>query len=194
MSLVQRVRETVRVDGPVAWARTMVADPDVVYLDTETTGLGSTDQIIDIAVIDGQDRVLLDTLVRPTCPIPAASSAIHGLYVHHLAGAPTWADVYHALLPVLDGRRVVIYNADYDSRMLDQCCRMARVPLPRCRWECAMRAYAEYAGQRDRHGNHYRWHKLDRAAASFGLAPGGHRALSDARACRQIVRGMAHMT
>lgn len=191
MSLAQRVREGTRVDGPAAWARAIIADPDVVYLDTETTGLGPHDQIIDIAVIDGQDRVLLDTLVRPTCAIPAASSAIHGIYGHHVTDAPPWDTVYRALLPVLAGRRVVIYNVEYDRRMLAQCCALARVGLPACRWECAMQAYAEYAGQRERYGNGYRWHKLDRAAAAFGVAPGGHRALNDARTCRHVVQGMA---
>jgi DNA polymerase-3 subunit epsilon len=37
-----------------------------VYLDTETTGLGSDAQVIDIALIDTDGTELINTLVRPT--------------------------------------------------------------------------------------------------------------------------------
>lgn len=173
----------------VTWAQQILADPDTVFLDTETTGLDAFAEIIDIAVVDASGHVLLDTLVRPRRPIPAASSAIHGLYDDDVATAPGWDMVYNHLLPVVDGRRVVIYNASYDTRILRQCCGALALAMPRFRDECAMRRYAEFAGMRERSG--FRWHKLDAAAHRFGIPPGGHRALADAETCRQVVLGMA---
>jgi DNA polymerase-3 subunit epsilon len=173
----------------VAWARQVMADPATVFLDTETTGLDANAEIIDIAVVDVAGRVLLDTLVRPRRPIPSASSMVHGLYDDDVTAAPGWDIVYERLLPIMDERRVVIYNAAYDTRILRQCCGALRLAEPQFRGECAMRKYAEFAGMRERSG--YRWHKLDAAARRFGLPPGGHRALADAETCRRVVRGMA---
>lgn len=50
-----------------------------VYLDTETTGLGSTDEIIEISIIDDDGSTLLETLVKPSQPIPADSTRVHGI-------------------------------------------------------------------------------------------------------------------
>ena len=172
----------------VAWAQEVARDPGAVFLDTETTGLDSGAEIIDIAVVDLGGRVLLDTLVRPVGRIPAAASGVHGIYDHHVSAAPTWTQISDLLVPLLADRRVVVFNADFDRRMVEQCC--ARIPFaaPVCAWECAMRAYADYATFP---GRRSRWHKLDRAAAAFGIAPGGHRARADADVCRQVVLGMA---
>lgn len=63
----------------IAWARGAISDPDVVFLDTETTGLGAQAEIVDIAAIDGHGQILMDTLVRPTRSIPREASNIHGI-------------------------------------------------------------------------------------------------------------------
>jgi hypothetical protein len=63
--------------------------------------------------------------------------------------------------------------------------------MPACAWECAMLGYAKYVGERSPWGRGYRWHKLDKAAAAFGIPPGSHRALADADVCRRVVHRMA---
>jgi DNA polymerase-3 subunit epsilon len=170
----------------VAWAREAIADPTAVFLDTETTGLDRGAEIVDIGVVDVRGRVLLDTLIRPVGPIPAAASSVHGIYDHHVLDAPSWEQISRVLVPLLTNRRVVVFNADFDRRIVEQCCARLDMAPPPCVWECAMRAYADYAAA---HG--HRWHKLDRAAATFGIRPGGHRALADAEVCRQVVHRMA---
>lgn len=177
----------------VTWAREITADPRAVFLDTETTGLDGSAEIIDIAVIDCSGDVLLDTLVRPQRPIPAASSQIHGLLDHHVANAPSWTDVYQVLVPILAHRPVVIYNVDYDRKVMHQCCRQWSLSTfsEAGMWECAMLAYAEFRGIPGWRGRGYRWHKLEAAAKAFGVPPGNHRARADAEACRQVVHRMA---
>ncbi len=107
VSLVERVRQgrtmssgaglvSPRVSSrleAITWAATVVADPRAVFLDTETTGLGPDAEVIDVAVIDVLGRVLLDTLVHPRGHIPPDASRIHGIYAHHVAGAPSWGEV-----------------------------------------------------------------------------------------------------
>lgn len=177
----------------VTWANDIVADPGIVYIDTETTGLESTAEIVDIAVVGADGAVLLDTLVRPQRAIPDDASRIHGIHDHHVANAPGWRDVYGLLVPLLAERRVVIFNVDYDRRIIHQRCREHRLDTidGAAHWQCAMLAYAEFVGEPSRWDDGYRWHKLENAAKSFGVTPGGHRARADAEACRQVVHGMA---
>lgn len=175
----------------IAWAREIIDDSRTVFLDTETTGLGGDAEIVDIAIIDIHGHVLMDTLVRPTRSIPCGASNIHGILDHHVARAPQWSQVHVDVTALVAGRRVVVFNAQYDEKIIRQCCAQFRLMVPVCTWECAMRAYAAYVGERDRWDRGFRWHKLEKAAAAFGIPPGGHRARADAEACRLVVHQMA---
>ncbi len=186
------MRETGQADA-VRWAAMITRRSDVLYLDTETTGLGKLDEIVDIAVIDNDGRVLLDTLVKPQRPIPAAATAIHRIADHHVVGAPAWPEVYPGLLELLDGHHhVVVYNADFDRRLIQQCCATHRLAPPVTRWHCAMKQYAAFVGDLNPQFGDYRWHNLNHAVRRFKLhVVADHRALSDTRACWSVVRAMA---
>lgn len=173
----------------INWARDAFDDPSVLYLDTETTGFGDAD-VVDIAVVDNLGRALLNTLVRPTRRIPADASRVHGIYDADVAAAPEWPEVAAAFARLVADRRVVVYNATFDANIITGCCLRHRLALPAVRWECAMRQYAAYRGTPGRHGGS-RWHRLERAVAEFGAPAGGHRALGDAIACRDVVHGMS---
>ncbi len=176
----------------VAWAAAVASDPRSVYVDTETTGCGAGDEVIELAVVGNDGAVLFETLLRPRRPIPAAVVAVHGITDAHVAGAPTLPDVQAALIAALSGRLVVVYNAPFDRRMIEQTCRLYGAPPPPAAYDCAMRRYADFAGVAHPSGRGgYRWHKLEKAVLAFGAAPGGHRATADALACRAVVHGMA---
>jgi DNA polymerase III epsilon subunit-like protein len=95
----------------------VVHDLTTVFLDTETTGWDGRTEIVDIAVVDQRGNVLPETLIRPAGSILTEASIIHGMYDHHVVGAPSWEQVYRALLPVLSHRPVVVFNAEYDRRI-----------------------------------------------------------------------------
>lgn len=175
----------------IAWASGIVARQDVVYLDTETTGIDGRAEIVEIAVVDGAGQTLLDTLVRPDGIIPYEVIRIHGIDDRMVAGAPRWPEVYPALLDLLRERVVIVYNADFDFRLVNQMNRRCGFPLLNGNWECAMKQYAGFATDwHARYGN-YRWHKLGVALARFGQPANGHRARADALACRLVVHGIA---
>lgn len=175
----------------VAWASALLNDPDTLFLDTETTGMPPTAEVIDLAVVNAAGGVLIDSLIRPSTPIPPESTAVHGIRDQDVARAPSWIDIHGRLVEVLAGRTVVIYNVKFDLGVLRNCGQRYHLSLPKARWECAMLAYADYRGERGRNGGQFRWHKLEQAADYFGYPPGGHRALPDALTCLQVVRGMA---
>lgn len=170
------------------WAQEQLANPQVVILDTETTGLGFTDEICQIAVIAASTgEVLLDTLIRPSKPPEAGAVAIHGLTMERLADAPRLYEVAAQLRDVLHGKRVLIYNADFDLRLIHQSMLQSGMDgqlawFRATSYADVMHSYSEWVGDwSDYHGN-YRWQKL----------PGGdHTALGDCRATRDVLRLMA---
>lgn len=172
--------------------RTLLAQSPI-YLDTETTGLDINSEIVDIAILDSDGTPLLDTLVRPTCSIPADVTAVHGITDTDVANAPTFGELLPALRDILECRALVIYNAAYDTRLIEQSCflnghRLRFATFATARIECAMLDYASFYGEIGKYGN-YRWQSLANAARQQGLAiPDDlHRARADAELTRQLV-------
>lgn len=175
----------------IAWARAAITDPSVVYLDTETTGLDRSAEVIEIALVDARGRVIVETLVRPVAPIPPIASTVHGIFDADLAQAPTWPEIHDLVCDALLDRRIVVYNAAFDRRMIAQSSARHGLVSPDCTWSCAMETYASYLGVEAGRGS-FRRYKLEDAARTFGGTGGGHRAAGDALACRAVVVGMAN--
>jgi DNA polymerase III epsilon subunit-like protein len=169
----------------IEWSRALLAAPSQwVVLDTETTGLGLTDEVIQIAVVAPDGSALLDTLVRPASrgDIPASASAIHHITIDMLAGAPTFAALSPRLAQAVAGRRIVAYNAEYDRRLLKQTALMSGGRAPQAQWECAMLAYSRFVGEWDSRKNDYRFQRLP---------SGDHSAAGDCRATIKLIELMA---
>lgn len=176
----------------VEWARSVVSDPSVLYLDTETTGLKGDVEIIEVGICDAGGNVIVDTLVKPSTPIPPDVTGITGITDADVRNAPTWDEIGPHVNSVIAGRRVVIYNADFDKRIIQQVNDRHEIEWDeRTDFQCAMQAYAAFAGEWDGVRGSYRWQKLAQAQGRFGEINASHRALDDALACRDVVRGMA---
>jgi len=164
------------------------------YLDTETTGLGRDDEIIEIALLDHDGAALADLRVKPRKPIPPEATRVHGIGGLDVAEAPGWSEVQAQLCAQLHGRAIVIYNADFELRLLMQTARIHGCPLaPAASAFCAMKLYAEWYGDwNDFHGN-YRWQRLGDAAEQMGLAVpvNLHAASADAALTRRLLLAMA---
>ncbi|HIH8965823.1 3'-5' exonuclease [Serratia marcescens] len=166
-----------------------------LVLDTETTGLDDKAEIIEIAVIDATGKVLLNTLVKPSKPIPAEATAIHGITDEMVKDAPTWPEVSPQLCSLISGKTIAIYNAEYDLRLLEQTDRIWKV-TPKIsvtpQIVCAMHEYAEFYGQKSDRGG-YKWQKLTAAAEQQGVIIEGtpHRALSDCLTTLGVIKAMA---
>lgn len=166
-----------------------------VFFDTETTGLDCMAQVVEIAVVDVCGKVLLNTLVKPTVPIPPQATAIHGITDEMVADAPGFAEVRPELVTLLQDKTVVIYNAQYDLRLLRQTARAVGLENtgPMIDSWCAMLVYAEHRGEWDSYHGNWRWATLERAARECKLEMPAdlHRALADAELTRRLVIWMA---
>ncbi len=183
----------------VECARAWIA-ADALILDTETTGLGDDAEVVEIAVIDCAGEVLLDTLVRPSVPVPAEATAIHGITNAMLADAPVWSEIHDRFCSLVEGRQVVIYSRDFDIRLISQTARRYGLQAPQCldlmfdrgAVHCAMRAYAAFRNEWSEEKGQYRWQKLSAAAAQQGVKVGNaHRALGDCLMTLGVLREMA---
>jgi len=175
----------------IQWARALLERRDILFLDTETTGLGPRAEIVDLSVITADGTVLVNQLVKPARPIPIDATLIHGITNELVAEAPDWCTVLEKAAPVLAGKVVVAYNSSFDRGMIQQCCAAAAVDVPAIEWQCAMRAYSAFRKDMRLRAGGYRWRPLYEAAESFRLTIPTHRALADAMACRGVVVGMA---
>ena len=176
----------------IQWAQALLARQFYV-LDTETTGLGASDEIVQIGIVDGSGAAVMRQLVKPTIAIPPAASAVHGIRGRDVQAAPSFKDIYIRLSTLLAGQVVIAYNMDFDWRMLQQTASRYRLPPMRIgKRDCAMKQYARFKGARHSTGRNYVWHKLVVAAAQEGLPVGNaHDALGDARMTLSLIRKMA---
>ena len=136
--------------------------------------------------------MLLDTRIRPTRPIDPGAARVHGWTLERLADAPGFPEVYPQLAALIGSRPVVIYNADFDSRILAQACALYRLPALDGAWHCAMRNYAAFHGTWNYDRNGFKWHKLVEACRSEHISVArAHGALADCLLTLQLVRSMA---
>ena len=174
-------REAVDTWRSIEWARNILERPDVVYLDTETTGLEGA-YLVEIAILSRYGSTMLDTLIRPPIPCESGAEKVHGITKEMLQDAPSFPEIYPRLQEILSNRHVVIYNSKFDVGILNNCCDYYELPRLKFTTSCAMNKYAAYYGEWSGYWGNYRWQKL----------PGGsHRAAADAWACYQLVKKMA---
>lgn len=168
-----------------------------LYLDTETTGLGSSNEIVDLALIDHNGTALINTLIRPTTPISAKASQIHGISNKDIVDAPGFNEIIVNLVALTKNHQVLIYNAAFDQRLLRQSATAHKITLKNVnvmsKVNCVMLVYAQFHGEWNSNHHSYTWQSQETAAHQLDLeVPANlHRAAADARLCRQIVLAMA---
>jgi len=168
----------------------MILDSNPVFLDTETTGLLSSAQVVEIAILDTDGRVLLNTLVRPTVPVSDEARRLHGICDDDLEDAPAFLTIVNDIRDLLSPGNCVIYNAAFYLRILRQSADAYQASRRACdslTAECAMRLYT---GFRQDGG---KWQNMHTAASECGIrVPENlHSAALDAHLTRMIMLHMA---
>ena len=110
----------------------------VAFLDTETTGLGARDRIVEIAIrtVDpsGETRDW-ESLVRSPVPIPGDAERIHGISNEMIGAARSWWELEGTVRSLLEGRVVVAHSARFDATMIGK--EWGQHPPP-CAWLCSL--------------------------------------------------------
>ena len=146
-------------------------------VDTETTGLGKHDRVVEIAVVlfdPERDDVIdeFDTLINPLRDI--GPTDIHGLTPSMVSAAPTFEEIAPSLSARIDQTTLVAHNLRFDVRMLQQEYDRTAARLVAGQGICTL----SLSGQ-----------KLAAACDRHGITLGHHhRALADARATAELLR------
>lgn len=161
-------------------------------LDTETTGLGANDQIIEIAVCDASGRVCYEQRISPSVPINPKAEEIHAISLDDLAGCPKWPEIVNDLKALLTGQTVVTYNSDFDLDMLRNTSHAFQTDdawLNTLNIRCAMELSVQAFGATNRYGTI----SLANAAEAAGVSwPGeAHSAKVDALVTFGVLRALS---
>src|SRR3954465_2135450 len=88
----------------------------IAFIDLETTGINlGTDRIVEIAIVrinaDGS-KLNKRKLINPQMPIPAESSAIHGITNEMVKDAPTFKEVANEIKQFIESCDLGGYNSN----------------------------------------------------------------------------------
>lgn len=97
--------------------------PSLVALDVETTGLNpESDNIIEIAIVRfnkiGEVVEKFVSLINPGREIPVEAKIVNGIDENMLENEPKFKDIAEEIKKFLEGKTVLIHNADFDISFL----------------------------------------------------------------------------
>jgi DNA polymerase III epsilon subunit family exonuclease len=131
-----RVRE--RVDVPL--------HAGYAVFDCETTGTNvAEDEIVSLALIrldpDGREESRYTLLVRPSRPIPAEATAVHGISDADVVAAPGFAEIAAELQTRLGDAIFVAHNVSFDLGMLQHAFARETLEYRPARIACTLEAF-----------------------------------------------------
>lgn len=184
---------------PIAHPKVLEAAKEVVrlnpvYLDTETTGVGLYDVVIEVGIVDHEGNLLYDSLINPGRPIPEESSKVNEITDDMVKDAPTFKEAWPAIEAVLRNRVIGIYNADFDMRLLKQSIEQAGLPwtLNDNQAFCVMNLFAAWYGEWNKRHSDFKSQKLEFAGRFCQIdLPNSHHAVDDARLTAVLMRYLA---
>lgn len=171
-------------------------------LDTETTGLDSDAEIVEISLIDAiSGDVVFTSLVRPCDPIPEQAQSIHGISNDDVCTSTNFKLVWEQIETLLVDKSLIIYNSDYDIRLICQsllrfCSSLYVLEIQEMLIEkshCAMLWYAEFYAEINPYYSNYKWQSLTNACRQQGIDTSdltAHRALADCEMTRRLVHAV----
>lgn len=186
------LRAKVTKQQVIEYARKKIAE-NPVYLDTETTGLEETDEIIELAIVDSQGTVVFSSFIKPSRPIPEESIRIHNITNEMVANAPTWPEAWPEIEEILHGKPIGMYNAQFDVRMIEQTMHLYQMPIvEKFNAFDILKIYSDFRGVWDHRRRAMRRFRLESAGQDLGITiPNSHRAADDTLLTRAVFHTIA---
>ena len=180
-------------NGRVNQLKVIEQNNDVIFLDTETTGLyADIDEILQISIVNNNGDILLDSYFRPERNTKwEAAEKIHHITYDMVKDAPLASDIAPRIFEIIANAKVVIaYNISFDwefiIKTLENNGYVLDGKLPKLK--CCMKRFAEIYGEWNEEKQCYRWQKLSKAAEYYNIEWQGaaHGSLADTLMCRDV--------
>ena len=131
---------------------------------------------------DGAETARYTRLVRPSRPIPAEATAVHGIADEDVAGAPPFAEIAEELLGLLDGAVFVAHNVAFDLPMVQHAFARAGIDYRPPAVACTLEAFRLLEPLADNH-------RLQSICDRRGIVlEGAHEAIGDVLATVALLR------
>ncbi len=167
--------------------RQLVEEESTLILDCETTGAEEEyEEVVELAILKIDGTVLFHSLVSSKMRIHPDATKTHGITPAMLTDAPSFPEIWKTVSPLLEGKHVVIYNANFDVRILAKEAEYYGLTVPTYYPHCLMRMYMAVVVEGK--------YQLAVACEHFGVETPPHRGTQDAEATRQLLLKMAMIT
>ncbi|QBJ63660.1 3'-5' exonuclease [Pseudoalteromonas sp. DL-6] len=138
------------------------------WLDTETTGLASGDEVIELSICTHDKRVVFDSIISSKVNCSAQARAVHGITDEQIANGMPIESAKAALIELLEGKTIISFNVDFDCQMLFQSFGItAKKRFCVMKWSQSVLDYE-------------RWPRLEKVCERLNIKqPEAHRSLAD---------------
>lgn len=171
-------------------------DFDVVWFDTETTGLDLQDEIISISILRTDGSALFDAKIKPIKPYRDDSEAakVTGITSEDLKDALHFDELAVKIGRLLHNMTWGGYNVRFDADMIEQSFMRANAVMPATMGLLdVMVLAAHYIGEWDASKQKFKYWKLSEACEKLGVSLGddAHDAGADIRATFALLTKIA---
>lgn len=157
-----------------------------IVIDTETTGLTCDDELLQVAVTDGDGNELHNELYRPLhVKSWWEAQKVNGISPDDVAGCRHASSDRRWIQNLVDeAEQVCIYNAEFDVPFLER----IGIDFLGTKVHCTMREFSRLYGEWAEWCDDYKWQALVMAAAHTGYKGQGraHDALEDCRMAAHV--------
>lgn len=167
------------------------ADPSkILVYDLETTGLqAGSDEIIQLAIVDGNGNELINTYIKPQHKRKwDKAEAVNGISPEMVKDAPVMPALLNKIQELIyDAEWLIGYNS---TKFDDNFLKAAGLDLSSVKEYDVMLEYAERYNPYDEYHGNRKWSKLIEAAHRWGYRFPAHDALNDAKATLFVFQKM----
>lgn len=100
-----------------------------VIMEMATTGDSSTDEIIQLVILDMNGVLLLNQYFKPQKTISKVALARHQINQLCLRQQPQWDECWGKIKEFIENKTILIPNTSYGIRLFEQTCKRYNVPL-----------------------------------------------------------------
>ena len=116
----------------------------ILIIDVETTGLSTSDQIVEIAVMNKSSDTLFHSLVKPTCKLNEGAIYAHGITEEMLKDAPTALEISKQLSNLFKDKTLILFNEKFFFPMIRNTFENTNLNVSDLELECLQITYLNY--------------------------------------------------
>lgn len=158
----------------------------IIVFDTETTGVTEDDEIIQLSIIDGNGKTLINEYVHPYWKKDwAAAARVNGITPEMVKDEPYPHDLIPKVKGIFEAADLLIaYNNQFDLSFLR---RWGISDSGKEQYDVMLEFAQEY-GEWNEYFGDYKWQKLSTAAFYYGYKFKAHDSLEDVRATLYVYK------